>query len=79
MFSGRSGAARLSIVVVIGLIIIKVVVGVITGSLSIFAQAVDSFLDLSAVIVTFLAVRTSDKPADDRGDPFGVRRHGWPP
>ena len=70
MFSGRSGAARLSIIVVVSLIILKVVVGIITGSLSVFAQAVDSFLDLFAVIITFLALRVAARPADE-GHPFG--------
>ncbi len=70
MFSGRSGAAKLSIIVVVGLIVIKVVVGVITGSLSVLAQAVDSFLDLFAVSVTFLAIRIAARPADEE-HPFG--------
>jgi len=70
MFSGRSGAARLSIIVVVGLIVLKVVVGVITGSLSVLAQAVDSFLDLFAVSVTFLAIRIAARPADEE-HPFG--------
>jgi cation diffusion facilitator family transporter len=70
MFSSRSGAAKLSIVIVIGLIVLKVVIGVITGSLSILAQAVDSFLDLFAVVVTFLAIRIATKPADEK-HPFG--------
>jgi cation diffusion facilitator family transporter len=70
MFSGRTGAARLSIVVVIGLIIVKIVVGIISGSLSIFAQAIDSFLDLFAVVVTFLAVNVAAQPADEK-HPFG--------
>ncbi len=70
MFSGSSGAARLSLVVVIGLIILKVAVSVITGSLSVLAQAVDSFLDLFAVVVTFLAVRFASRPADEE-HPFG--------
>jgi cation diffusion facilitator family transporter len=70
MFSGKSGAARLSIAVVVGLLVVKVVVGVITDSLSIFAQAVDSFLDLFAVIVTFLAIRVATQPADEE-HPFG--------
>jgi cation diffusion facilitator family transporter len=65
MFSGKSGASRLSIVVVVGLIAIKVAVGIITGSLSIFAQAVDSFLDLFAVVITFVAVRFAARPADE--------------
>jgi cation diffusion facilitator family transporter len=70
MFSGRSGAARLSIIVVVVLIVVKVVVGAITGSLSVLAQAVDSFLDLFAVSITFLALRIADRPAD-AGHPFG--------
>ena len=70
MFSGRSGAARLSIIIVVVLIVIKVTVGIITGSLSVLAQAVDSFLDLFAVSITFLALRIAAKPADEE-HPFG--------
>ncbi len=70
MFSGTSGAARLSIIAVIILLVLKVVVGAITGSLSILAQAIDSFLDLFAVVVTFLAIRIATKPADEE-HPFG--------
>jgi cation diffusion facilitator family transporter len=70
MFSSKSGAAKLSLIFVIGLIVLKVVVGVITGSLSILAQAIDSFLDLLAVVVTLLAIRIATKPADEE-HPFG--------
>lgn len=70
MLSTKSGAARLSLIVVISLIVLKVGVAAVTGSLSILAQAVDSFLDLLAVIVTFLAIRFATKPAD-REHPFG--------
>ena len=70
MFSGIRGAARLSIVVVIVLIILKVTVGAITGSLSILAQAVDSFLDLFAVAITVIAIHIATKPADEE-HPFG--------
>ena len=70
MFSSQSGAAKLAIIVVIGLILLKVAVGAITGSLSILAQAVDSFLDLFAVAITFLAIRIATKPAD-KEHPFG--------
>ena len=70
MFSGKSGAARLSFAVVIGLILLKVVVGAITGSLGILAQAIDSFLDLFAITVTFLAIRIATRPAD-KEHPFG--------
>ncbi|UCH51505.1 MAG: cation transporter [Chloroflexota bacterium] len=70
MFSTRSGAVRLSLAVVIGLIAFKVVVGVITGSISVIAQAVDSFLDLLAIVITFFAVIIATKPADEN-HPFG--------
>ena len=70
MFSTRSGAAKLSILVVIGLIALKVVVVVITGSISILAQAVDSFLDLFAMLVVFFAVIVANRPADET-HPFG--------
>jgi cation diffusion facilitator family transporter len=70
MFSTQNGAAKLMLIVVIGLIVLKVVVAVITGSISILAQAVDSGLDLFAVAVTFIAIRVATKPAD-REHPFG--------
>lgn len=70
MFSTRSGAARLALVVIAGLIAIKVVVAVIGGSISISAQALDSFLDLFAVVVTLFAVRIAAMPADEE-HPFG--------
>ncbi|HUU07966.1 MAG TPA: cation diffusion facilitator family transporter [Dehalococcoidales bacterium] len=70
MFSSRVGAARLALAVVIGLILLKVAVSVITGSISILAQAVDSFLDLFAVVISLFAVRIALKPADVE-HPFG--------
>jgi len=70
MFSTRSGAARLSLVVVIGLFVLKVVAAAITGSISILAQAADSFLDLFAIVVTFFAINIATKPADEE-HPFG--------
>ncbi|HEY32717.1 MAG TPA: cation transporter [Dehalococcoidia bacterium] len=70
MFSTRTGAARLALIAVIVLIIVKVVVAWITGSLSITAQAMDSFLDLFGITITLVAVRMAAMPADE-GHPFG--------
>jgi len=70
MFSGSSGVARLSLITIVALVVLKVSVGAVTGSLSVLAQAADSFLDLFAVVVTFLAVRIAVRPADE-GHPFG--------
>jgi len=66
----KTYAARFSLAVVIGLIVLKVIVGVITGSISIIAQAVDSFLDLFAVAIIFFAISIATKPADEE-HPFG--------
>ncbi len=70
MFSTERGAANLLIGVVIGLILLKVIAGWISGSISVFAQAADSFLDLFAGLVTFFAVRIATRPADEE-HPFG--------
>lgn len=43
----------------------KFVVGILTGSLGILSEAIHSFLDLLAAIITFFSVRISDKPADE--------------
>lgn len=48
-------------VVITGL---KVVVGVMTGSLGILAEAAHSALDFIAAIITFFAVKISGRPAD---------------
>ncbi len=43
----------------------KLVVGVTTGSLGILSEAAHSGLDLGAALLTYIAVRISDKPADE--------------
>jgi len=68
--SRRSGAVKLSLGVVAGLVVLKMVAAVITGSLSVTAQAADSFLDLIAILITFFAVGVAMRPAD-REHPFG--------
>jgi cation diffusion facilitator family transporter len=64
MFSTKTGATKLLIGVVVGLIIFKVVVGWLTGSISVLAQAADSLLDLFAGLITFFAIRIAAQPAD---------------
>jgi cation diffusion facilitator family transporter len=58
------------LIAVICLFLLKVLVGVITGSISIWAQAADSSLDIFAVVVTFLTVGFAARPADTE-HPFG--------
>ncbi len=70
MFSTRSGAARLTLGTVIVLIVVKAIVAVVTGSISITAQTTDSFLDLIAVVIALFAIRIAVMPADEE-HPFG--------
>ena len=44
---------------------IKLIVGLLTGSLGILSEALHSGLDLVAAGMTFFAVKIADKPADD--------------
>jgi len=61
---GKKSAARNSVFAALFLTGMKLVVGLITGSLGILAEAAHSGLDLVAAIVTLVAVHVSDKPAD---------------
>jgi cation diffusion facilitator family transporter len=60
----KSWAALTSLLAAVGLTAFKIVVGVITGSLGILAEAAHSGLDLVAALMTFLAVRISGRPPD---------------
>ena len=55
---------------VVSLFVFKAIVGLVTGSISIWAQAADSSLDIFAVVITFLTVGFAAKPAD-QDHPFG--------
>ncbi len=43
----------------------KLTVGLMTGSMGILSEAAHSLLDMGAAIITYFAVRVSDKPADE--------------
>ncbi len=66
----KKSAAANSVVAAVFLTGMKLVVGLMTGSLGILAEAAHSGLDLVAAVVTFLAVHFSDKPADHE-HPYG--------
>ncbi|MCX7798582.1 MAG: cation diffusion facilitator family transporter [Melioribacter sp.] len=57
--------AFVSMLAAIFLTAFKLVVGLTTGSLGILSEALHSGLDLLATGITFLAVKYSDKPADE--------------
>ena len=54
----------------VGITLFKVVVGVLTGSLGILAEAAHSGLDLVAAAATWVAIRIAGKPAD-ADHPYG--------
>jgi len=62
--------ARLSIVSNTFLIILKLIVGLISGSVSIISEAIHSSMDLVAAIIAFISVSVSDNPPDSR-HPYG--------
>ncbi|MBK8167613.1 MAG: cation transporter [bacterium] len=66
----KSAAALSSVFAAVVLTVLKGVVGVLTGSLGILAEALHSALDLVAALTTWVAVRAADRPAD-RNHPYG--------
>src|SRR2546429_1860568 len=61
----KAAAALYSVAVNLVLIGAKLLVGLLTGSVAILADAAHSFLDLSASIFAFAGIRTAQKPADE--------------
>ena len=62
----KRSVALLSVFAAVGLTTFKLIVGLLTNSLGILAEAAHSGLDLVAAVMTYFAVRVSDKPADER-------------
>jgi cation diffusion facilitator family transporter len=73
-FSGevreKKQAALLSVGSAIVLVSLKAFLVLRTGSLGVLSEALHSGLDLVAAVITFLSVRVSDQPADER-HPYG--------
>src|SRR5690348_10268578 len=65
--------ALASVAIGVALVVAKLVVGLLTGSLGIISEAAHSFLDLAASGFTLFAVRASRKPADPE-HPYGHGR-----
>jgi cation diffusion facilitator family transporter len=62
--------ARLSIISNTLLIIMKVAVGIISGSVSIISEAIHSSMDLVAALIAYFSVSVSDNPPDSK-HPYG--------
>jgi cation diffusion facilitator family transporter len=66
----KKRAALLSIGSALLLLCLKTFLVLRTGSLGVLSEALHSGLDLVAAVITFLSVRVSDQPADER-HPYG--------
>lgn len=66
----RAKYALMSIISNTALIIMKVIAGVLSGSVSILSEAIHSGMDLVASYVAYFSVKHSSKPAD-KGHPYG--------
>lgn len=70
MSNEKESVALSSVFASAAMTVMKLVVGLMTGSLGILSEAAHSLLDLGAATLTWFAVRVSDKPADDK-HPYG--------
>ena len=66
----KERAAAVSIISNTLLIALKVVAGVVTGSIAILTEAAHSAIDLVASVIAFFPVRKAEEPADE-SHPYG--------
>jgi cation diffusion facilitator family transporter len=60
----KQNVAKISIIAIGSLIIIKLIASFLTGSVGIRADAIHSIIDLSGAVVGFIAIRYAQKPSD---------------
>jgi cation diffusion facilitator family transporter len=70
MTTEKVKAARLSIISNTSLVLVKLFIGILMGSVAVLSEAIHSGLDLLASIVAYYAVGKAGKPADER-HPYG--------
>src|SRR5580693_2854082 len=70
MGSEKQSVALMSVLAACCMTVLKLVTGLLTGSLGMLSDAAHSGLDLVGAALTFLSVHISDKPADE-DHPYG--------
>jgi len=70
LFNTRTSAAGFSVLSNTTLIILKLVAGLLSGSVSIIAEAIHSTNDLIAALIAFFSIRMANRPAD-KEHPYG--------
>lgn len=66
----KTAVAWLSVISNTTLVLLKLIVGLLIGSVSVMSEAIHSGVDLLAAIIALFAVKTAGKPAD-KDHPFG--------
>jgi cation diffusion facilitator family transporter len=66
----KTSIARLSIISNLALVVLKLAVGLMIGSVSVISEAIHSGIDLVAAVIAYFSVRTSSQPPD-RQHAFG--------
>jgi cation diffusion facilitator family transporter len=62
----KTKVAILSVISNSTLVVLKLIVGLFIGSVSVISEAIHSGVDLVAASIAYFAVRTANKPADDQ-------------
>ncbi|MEN6412790.1 MAG: cation diffusion facilitator family transporter [Veillonellales bacterium] len=68
--SRKTRAAKVSVLSNSILVIAKLIIGIVTSSVSVISEAAHSSVDLLAALIAYYAVKTSGKPPDSR-HPYG--------
>ena len=63
--AAKQSAAQSSLLAALGITLLKLLTGILTGSLGMLSEAAHSFIDLIASGITLLTVRVADMPADE--------------
>jgi cation diffusion facilitator family transporter len=61
----KRAAAFASVLAALGITLLKLLTGLLTGSLGMLSEAAHSGIDLIAAAITLLSVQVSDRPADE--------------
>jgi cation diffusion facilitator family transporter len=70
MLNKKAKAARLSVFSNTFLIVMNLIAGLISGSVSIISEAIHTFIDLLAAIMAYYSVKIADSPPDEQ-HPYG--------
>lgn len=73
MSFSKAGAAAVSVTNNVVLIVAKLSAAIVTGSVAMLSEALNSSIDLVASVIAFVAVRRADVPAD-RDHPYGHQK-----